>query len=852
MDGTTHTEAGVPGTTTAATTMTTTTETPALPKVPYQAQDVQEVAEVLRVLDEAVKQKKRSAFTIKKTRFAVANSEAGYYVDSWKMNDWDYKRRDLPTYARGLFTTRNEHGHPSIAVRGYDKFFNINETHETRWENIEARTQGPYEITLKENGCIIFVSGLADDTLLVCSKHSTGDRGDVELSHSSAGEARLGQQLQRLGKTKQDLARDLYTRNITAVAELCDDSFEEHILAYGPDKAGLYLHGINLNLPTFRTYPSVLVQDYAEQWGFIKTELMVLNDIGEVRKFLESVAETGAHDGRDVEGFVIRCRMSPKPESMPYQDWFFKYKFEEPYLMYRQWRECTKALIQGRTPNFKRHQAITQEYLNYARKRIAANPKLGRDYNKNHGIIQLRDEFLAFKHLNGADAANFEQMYGGTSKTEVTKDVILLPIATIGCGKTTLAIALGHLFGYGHVQNDNITGTKRPPRFTRMVLDELQTHPAVIADRNNAQRHERKQILTDVKNMQLNATMVALNFVHDDIDAIRAVTHERVFARGDNHQTIHAITDAGKVVGIMEGFIQRFEPLDLSRAPDEAFDAVIDLSPTAGSRKNLETVVRQLHQLFPNLIKEVPSAEAMDAAVDAAIGEYAPALRHEIIDRGKNKGPSHTPKQNQSVKKAVNKKPLEYMGVHVAAKDVNAELERIFKGQPPATARFYKQLQQTRRVQPAFHVTLIHRASAKERPELWERYTKLHADAEAAAEAATGSVGATPPEVGKVDVQLERLVFDDRLMAIVVRLVSKDGHAGAAEAEAGQAKDWTCVNKVSHITVGTRDDKVKPKESNDLLARWLDEGSTETNGITDVVFEGKPLLQGAVRGVLSR
>ncbi|CAK7262960.1 tRNA ligase [Sporothrix epigloea] len=822
-----------------------------LPMAPYTAQDVQEVEKLLHSLDEAVKQKSRSAFKVKKTRFSIANSKDGSYVDSWKMNDWDYKRRDLPTYARGLFTTRDEHKQPSIAVRGYDKFFNVNETPDTRWETIKERTQGPYEITLKENGCIIFVSGLADDTLLVCSKHSTGDRGDVELSHSRAGETALEKQLERLGKSKQDLARDLYARNITAVAELCDDSFEEHILAYGPENAGLYLHGINLNLPTFSTYPSILVQDYARQWGFIKTELMVIKDIDEVRSFLESVAETGAHDGRDVEGFVIRCRKSPKPNSMPYQDWFFKYKFEEPYLMYRQWRECTKALIHGRTPIVKKHKAITQEYLLYARNRIAADPELGRKYDQNHGIIQLRNDFLAYKQLNGADAANFGDLHSDAAKTNVTKDVIFVPISTIGCGKTTLAVALGHLFGYGHIQNDNIKGTKRPPRFTRMVLDELQTHTAVIADRNNAQRHERNQILTDVKNMHLNATMVALNFVHVDIDAIRAVTQERVFARGDNHQTIHASTESGKVVGIMEGFIQRFEPLDLSRAPDDGFDAVIDLSPTVGSRKNLETIVNQLHMLFPNLVKEVPSAEAMDTAVEAAIGEYAPALRHKIADRGKNPGPSLPPKQNQPAKQAGKKKPLEYIAVHVAAKDVNAELERAFRGQPAAASRFFRQLQQTRRVQPEFHVTLMHRASAKEHPELWAHYIKSHADAEAAATAA-GSVSITPAEISKLEVQLERLVFDSQLMAIVVRLINKDISSQAEDGEIQEWTDWTCVNKVSHITVGTRNDSVKPKESNKLLTRWLDEGSTEKNGITDIVFEGKPILQGVVRGVLSR
>ncbi|OAA65502.1 tRNA ligase [Niveomyces insectorum RCEF 264] len=838
---------------------------PVLPKTPYESQDVHEVAELIRSLEDATKSKKKSDVNAKKTRFSVQNSANGLFVDSWKFRDWDYKRRDLPTYARGLFTTRDKHGLPEIAVRGYDKFFNVNEVHETQWENIEARTVGPYEITLKENGCIIFISALSDHTLLVCSKHSTGDRGDVELSHSSAGERRLEEQLARIGKTKEDLARELRARNATAVAELCDDTFEEHILAYGPDKAGLYLHGINLNLPNFRTYPSALVQAFAGQWGFRQVDLKIMNDIAEVQRFLESVAETGAHDGRDVEGFVIRCQMSPNPDTLPYQDWFFKYKFEEPYLMYRQWRECTKALISGRSPIYKKHKAITEQYLMYARKRIAADPKLGRLYQKNHGIIQLRDDFLAYKNLNGSDAANFDVVHDGDSKTEVTGDVILVPVATIGCGKTTIGIALSHLLGFGIVQNDNITGSRRPPRFTRMVLEELQTHPAVFADRNNAQRHERKQILEDVKIQHASARLVALNFVHTDIDAVRAVTHERVFARGDNHQTIHAATDQAKVVNVMEGFIHRFERLDPTRLPDSGFDAIIDLDPTDSSRENVEKVVRDLYRLYPNLVTEVPAAEAMDAAVNAAIADYNPSLRHKIRDHGMYKPPGSVEtkhEQQQQHKQVPKKKPLEYFAVHVAANDVKERLEKTFQDLSPAESRFFKQLQQTRRVQSAFHVTLMHRASAKERPELWEQYVRKHAEAEAAeatktAATATANSNAVnlTPDLGQVDVQLERVVFDDRLMAIVVRLVDKslpgDAEKGAA-ASGGDAHGWVCVNRVSHITVGTRDDGVKPKESNDLLSRWLDEGSTAENGIVDIVVEGQPLLPGVVRGVLSR
>lgn len=75
-------------------------------------------------------------------------------------------------------------------------------------------------------------------------------------------------------------------------------------------------------------------------------------------------------------------------------------------------------------------------------------------------------------------------------------------------------------------------------------------------------------------------------------------------------------------------------------------------------------------------------------------------------------------------------------------------------------------------------------------------------------------------------------------MAIVVRLFDAENK-------------WECVNKVAHITVGTRDAAVKPKESNDLLAKWLEVGAGN-EGIQEVVFADKPTLKGQVKGVTSR
>lgn len=797
---------------------------------PYREQLTEEIAGLCRTLQEADKDKKKYGFSVKKNRFNVAASPDGLTVDSWKFQDFEYKKRNLPTYARGLFTTETRDNVPEIAIRGYDKFFNTGEVHETKWESIETQTKGPYELTLKENGCIIFIGGLDDGTLLVCSKHSTGDRSDVQLSHSAAGERWVEKQLDALGRTKGDLARELRARNVTAVAELCDDDFEEHILAYGPDKAGLYLHGINVNVPEFMTYPSTLVHQFADDWGFRKVEVLKMETLAEVKSFLDTCAESGAHEGRDVEGFVIRCKRSPDTSKVPWQDWFFKYKFEEPYLMYRQWRECTKALIAGKPPKFKKHQAITEEYLQFAKKRLVTDPKLAKLYNQNHGIIALRDEFLAFKNIDGSDAAKFEEIYGTGGQSEVERDVVLVPIATIGCGKTTVAVALSKLLNFGHVQNDNITGSKRPPRFTKMVLDQLQEHRAVTADRNNAQKHERKQIITDVKIQHGDARLVALNFVHDNVDKVREITQDRVFARGDNHQTIQARSEPNKVKGIMEGFLQRFEPLNPEKSPDEGFDAVIDLDPLAGSRKNLEIVVNELQRIYPKLLTTSPTAEDMDRTIQETMDEYRPDLRHTIPDR-KKPGKENSSQQAQSEKKQ-KKQSLEYMSIDVPAKDVNALLEKTFASASTDKARLYRELKGNRRVQPKFHVTLMHRATSREHPALWERYGKLQAESEAATGVATTALG-------ECDVVLERVVFDDRIMAIVVRINDPEDK-------------WQCVNVMPHVTVGTRNDTVKPKESNSLLKRWIEEGAGEHSNIKDIGIEGRPSFKGVVRPVMSR
>lgn len=815
------------------------------------AQDPHQVAELCKTL-EAAKSKGRGgkkSFTCKKTTFSIDGSQ-GITVDSWRFNDWDYKRDDLPTYARGLFTTKRSDGTPEIAIRGYDKFFNVDEVPSTKWVNIENDTTGPYELSVKENGCIIFVSGLEDGTLLVCSKHSTGARSDVAQSHAMVGEKWVKRHVERVGKTTRDLARTLRAMNVTAVGELCDDEFEEHVLEYPPEMAGFYLHGLNFNLPEFATLSGPEVHEFADNWGFKKAQYIIIQSLDEVRQFLHTCAETGSWDGRDTEGFVVRCKKRNR-EAAHGPDWFFKFKFDEPYLMYRQWRECTKAIIAGKPPKFKKHAKITEEYLQYARRQLAMDPSLAKAYNQNHGIIKMRDGFLAEKGQKGSDIIAQEQAEeNGAADDTGASNIVLVPIATIGCGKTTVATALVKLFGFGHVQNDNLEGQRgRPQRFAQAITNAMTLHKVVIADRNNHQRREREQIIDDVSKVVPDARFVALHYVHEPknrmLEDIRKVTRQRVLDRGDNHQTIRAGSKSPEeIIDIMEGFLHRFQGCNTNAPPDSDFDEVIDLDVAASSLENLETVVTHLYNAYPGLLPaDMPGEEEMQAAIDFAMGHEV-TTKHDLSFGKPTSAARRTPKAQTpgpperplTVDQMIGK--LEYFSIPVSVTNVNSILAGMFDHASADEARMYRMLKQTRQIQNEFHVTLIHRASATQQAQLWQMYAEgfrnLIWDKD------LSDKSQLTPSLGPGRVKLERLVWDDRIMAFVVHLLP-----------VGEGPPWPAAAAITHITVGTARADIKPVESNSLLARWA-AGDMSGGFIHDKEVPGGIILEGNVKAVFQR
>jgi tRNA ligase len=819
-------------------------------------QDPKEIAELVQALERSKgKTKGKHGFSCKKSTFPVAASDIT--VDSWRFQDWDYKRDDLPTYARGLFTTKRKDNVNEIVIRGYDKFFNVGEVRNTEWENVEKNTVGPYELSVKENGCIIFISGLEDGSLLVCSKHSTGARADVEQSHAMQGEKWVKKHLTSVGKTTKDLAMALREMNVTAVGELCDDEFEEHVLEYPPEMAGIYLHGLNFNLPEFATCSGPEVHQFADTWGFKKAQYINIQTLDEAKSFLDKCAETGSWDGRDTEGFVVRCNLRDK-RGEPYRDWFFKYKFEEPYLMYRQWRECTKAVIAGKPPKYKKHKTITEQYLLYARRLLAKDRNLGKEYNKNHGIIAMRDGFLAEIGQRGSDIIAQEKADGHVDMEDLVQgNVVLVPIATIGCGKTTVANALVKLFDFGHFQNDNVQGGgNRANRFAMAITNLMAEHRVVIADRNNHQKRERLQIINDISRVVPDARFVALHYVHDrrDMNKIAKVTRCRVFDRGDNHQTIHASKGEKEILGIMDGFMGRFEPCDPSVSPDNGFDEVIDLDPTADSLDNLETIITRLYNAYPKLLlDEMPTHQDMSEAIGFALGETV-TLKHDLSKTFNQRKQHREPRQQNGnadqreltpLTPEQQLKRLEYFGVSVSVTDITSTLNSLFSKAPPDEAKMYNHLKHSKRIQQEFHVTLIHRASASQHGDMWGNYTNVYVQA---SQNFTADSKTLVPTLGRARLRLERVVWDERIMAFVVRILpSENSNAGIAA-----GAQWQCANATPHITVGTGSNEVKPKEANDLLECWMAGVEGLGGRIWDKEIPGVKILEGTVKPVMQR
>ena len=196
-----------------------------------------------------------------------------------------------------------------------------------------------------------------------------------------------------------------------------------------------------------------MVDDFATEWGFIKTESITADSIQDVREFCEEASKTGKWNGIAIEGFVVRTTIGPRPadrgsDTPPYppgSSFFFKVKFDEPYMMYRDWREITKALLSAkqkgniasaRISKAKLKRKETLEYKNWVEKEIFRNPRAFMNYQNNRGIIAVREAFLNWRATPEGEqiAESMRPVTPPPQHGPKATKTIIIPIGIPGCG----------------------------------------------------------------------------------------------------------------------------------------------------------------------------------------------------------------------------------------------------------------------------------------------------------------------------------------------------------------------------------------------------------------------------------
>ena len=204
---------------------------------------------------------------------------------------WD----EQTTKARGLYLDTMK---GRVAARAYNKFFNINERPETKFDMLQHKLQFPVTAYVKENGFLGIVSyNEYEDDLLTASKSTLDSQYALwfkEMLYCKVSS-------ENIAKLKEYVKEN----NVSFVFECVDMKNDPHIIEY-PDSQ-LFLLDIVANDMDFSKYEYDAMVDVANRFG-LKTKEKAF-EIATWQEFFdwyyEALEEDYEYDGRKIEGFVI-------------------------------------------------------------------------------------------------------------------------------------------------------------------------------------------------------------------------------------------------------------------------------------------------------------------------------------------------------------------------------------------------------------------------------------------------------------------------------------------------------------------------------------------------------------------
>lgn len=204
---------------------------------------------------------------------------------------WD----EQTTKARGLYLDTMK---GKVAARAYDKFFNVNERPETKFDMLQYKLQFPVTAYVKENGFLGIVSyNEYEDDLFIASK-STIDSQFAQWFREMLYEKVSSENIQKMKEFIKE-------HNVSFVFECVDMKNDPHIIEY--PNSELFLLDIVQNDMDFSKYEYDTMVDIANQFGLNPKEKAF--EIATWQEFFDwyydILEEDYEYNGRKIEGFVI-------------------------------------------------------------------------------------------------------------------------------------------------------------------------------------------------------------------------------------------------------------------------------------------------------------------------------------------------------------------------------------------------------------------------------------------------------------------------------------------------------------------------------------------------------------------
>ena len=204
---------------------------------------------------------------------------------------WD----EQTTKARGLYldTVKGR-----VAARAYDKFFNVNERPETKFDMLQHKLKFPVTAYVKENGFLGIVSyNEYEDDLFIASKSTTDSQFAQWFKEMLFRKVSL--------EDRNRMKEYIKENNVSFVFECVDMKNDPHIIEY--PESNLYLLDIVYNQMDFAKYEYDAMCHVADGFGLPHKEKAF--EIASWQEFFDwyhdILEEDYEYNGRKIEGFVI-------------------------------------------------------------------------------------------------------------------------------------------------------------------------------------------------------------------------------------------------------------------------------------------------------------------------------------------------------------------------------------------------------------------------------------------------------------------------------------------------------------------------------------------------------------------